>query len=429
MSLALAAAAGALLFALSLRHPGLRLVDFLSFASRPDRLLAGQDWLNGLYPVGYPALIGAGGAVVGSRFWCARLLAAAAGAGSVYAVARWLHPVLGAWLLAQPLLLQYGATEGTDLPAVALGFGALALAPCRPLLAGAVLGAGLLVRYTAGAALPAVLLLAGRRGALRALLGLGLATVPHWGAALVLGRSVLPDQSFNLAVGAGAPTTLAGAVARWPSGLWRAVAPYLSQPAAVVGVMGLGLAALVDRRARALLLWAAVHLALVALAFANPRLLLPTLLIVALGLPLLAVRWRWGRWAVGLAAAVWGVLAVGPAWERSPQELARSQVVAEVSTLPGPLLSTDPWVHRRVGTRLEPSVPPRELGGDPRALTPAALAEGARQRGFSTVVIDRARVSRTYPALAPLLAAPPAGAGLERVAEVERYVVYRVVRP
>lgn len=421
--------AGAVLLALSVRHPGLRLVDFLSVSSRPDRLVAGQDWLNGLYPVGYPALIGLGGAAVGSRFWCARLVAAAAGAGSVYAVARWLHPVLGAWLLAQPLLLQYGATEGTDLPAVALGFAALALAQRRPLLGGMVLGIGVLMRYTAGAALPALLLLAGRRGALPALLGLGLATVPHWGAALVLGRSPLPDQSFNLAVGAGAPTGLSEALARWPSGLWRAVAPYRSQPAAVVGALGLGLAAASDRRALSLLLWAAIHLAGVSLAFANPRLLLPTLLIVALGLPLLAARWRRGRWAVGLAAAVWGVLALPTAWERSPQERARSQVVETVSALPGPLLSTDPWVHRRVGPRLEPSVPPRELGGDPRSLTPAALAEGARRRGFSTIVIDRSRVSRTYPGLAPLLAAPPSGAGLERVTEVERFVVYRVVRP
>ncbi len=424
-------AALVLLGALAARHPGLQLVDVLSFTSRPDRLLRGEDWLNGLYPVGYPVVIGLLGGVLGDRLVAAKLLSVLAGAGAAAALARWIHPVLGAWLLAQPLLLAHGATEGTDMPAVALGLGAIALARSRPALAGAVLGMAVMVRYTAVAAAPSVLLLAARQpgGLWRALAAAAVTTLPHWGAALVLGRSPLPDQSRNLAIGAGAPTTLAGALARWPTGLHRAVGPYLGQPAFLAGLAGLATAAWADRRARALGLWALVHLALVSLAFANPRLLLPTLLITSLGLPWLALRHRWGRAAVLVAAVGWAAAALPDAWEIDAEEAARDAAVATVSTGPGPVLSTDPWIHRRAGGALAPSVPVRSLGGDVRQLDPDQLAAAALRAGFAQVVLDRARVRRTYPGLAPLLAAPASHGALTLRARHDRYLIYAVVPP
>ncbi len=426
-SWAVAALALVVCGALAWRHPGLRLVDFLSFASRPDRIADGQDIVNDLYPVGYPAMVGISGAIVGSRLVGAKVLAVLAAALSAGAVARWLGPVVGLWLIAQPVWLTYGATEGTDLPSFALCTLALALARRRPAAAGAVLGLAFLTRYTAMAAIPGVLWLAGRRGWVRCLAGLVLGTTPHWLAAVWLGRSPVPDQSFNLAVGAGARMDIWGALAHWPQGLTRAVSPYLDQGAFLVGAAGLGFAGLRgDRRAIALLSFAALHLAMVSLAFANPRLLLPTLLTVALGLPLVLQHNRLARTGLAIAAGVWGVVAVGSAWVVDGQEAALHEVVGIVSTGGGPVLSTDPWVHRLAGDRLEPSIPARELGGDPRALDGTQLAQGARQRGIQQVVLDRARVGRTYPGLSDALRRPEHVEGLTVRAQTDRYVVFAV---
>ena len=57
-ALGVALLATVVLAALSARHPGLRLVDFLGFSTRAHRLFAGEDLVHPLYPVGYPAVLG-----------------------------------------------------------------------------------------------------------------------------------------------------------------------------------------------------------------------------------------------------------------------------------------------------------------------------------------------------------------------------------
>ena len=122
------------------------------------------------------------------------------------------------------------------------------------------------------------------------LLALGIAGAPHWAVALWTGASVLPDQSYNLAIAAGHPTSLFSweSLLRLPMGALRAAAFSIGdgwiRALILCGALGLGIGALRgDRRALGLGAFALAHLLLIGLAFANPRLVLPTTLALGLG--------------------------------------------------------------------------------------------------------------------------------------------------
>ena len=414
--------AALLLGALNLDHPGLRLVDFLFFGDRAQQLGHLDAWLDPLYPVGYPLLLRGLTALTHDALLSGRLLAGAAALLLVDSARRLLGPGAGWLALLSAPLLEGGLTEGTDLPAAACVFAALAAVhERRSGRAGLLLGAALLFRYTAVAAVPIVLFAAPRRG--RALGALALATLPHWGVALLLGRSPLPDQSFNLAIAAGAPTSLLSweTLRRWPMGLHGALWMALLHPLAPVGAGALLLACLRQRGARLVLLAGLAHAALIGLAFANARLILPTALAAALGLAALCPRSL--RPLLALLIGLWTVPA---ARAPNPEEEAVAEVLPLLRGLHGPILSAHPWVwQKNEAGYLHGAVPIRDLGGDPRQLDAAGLIAGAQRRGFTTLVLERGRVERTYPGLRGLLRGDPP-AGLILVGRQGTWTVFRL---
>jgi hypothetical protein len=405
-------------------HVGLRLVDFLFFCDRARRLDFAEAWLDPLYPVGYPLLLRLGTTLLGDALLAGRLIAGGAALLAVDAARRLLGPGAGWLALVAAPLLAFGLTEGTDLPAAALSLAALAAAvERRPVQAGLLLGGALLCRYTALAALPVVLAFSPARG--RTLLALALATAPHWGMALFLGRSPLPDQSFNLAIAAGGPTALLSleTLRRWPVGLYGALWMALSNPLALAGGVALLGGALVGKRgARPLLALGLAHAGLIGLAFANARLVLPTALAAGLGLAALTP----ARLRLPLALGI-GLFTIPAARLPNPEEETVAAVAPLLAEAPTPILTAHPWVWQRTaGGYLHAAIPLRELGGDPRQLDPATLVREAQRRGFATVVLEKSRVDRTYPGLRAMMRAKAAPEGLELVAKAGTWAVYRV---
>ncbi|MCB9763493.1 MAG: hypothetical protein H6739_27245 [Alphaproteobacteria bacterium] len=397
-TLALAAIA---LTALAWAHPGLRLVDFISFSARARRLTEGADLVHPLYPVGYPAALVAVKALVGDALVAGKVISVAAAVGAVGAAARWLGPAAGVWLLGQLALLRWGSTEGTDMAAASLALMSMASASSRrPGLSGALVGAACMMRYTALAAVPVAALLAGRPWRFFGVFAL--CTAPHWALALATGAPLLPDQTGNLAIAAGEPTALWSweTLGRWPGGFGRALAVSLEDWPTRIAAAGL-VVGLVrrDRRAVGLVAFGLAHAALIGLAFANPRLMLPSALCWALGATWLAPR-PWLLAAAGLAV---GAHSLRADWPLRPDEAQLSAVVDRCATLEGPFLTSSPWFfHRRDGW-LEPGGLLRRVPGPPHRLDPPTLARFAREHGVRHVVLDPGRVRATWPALAPLL--------------------------
>lgn len=402
-------------------HPGLRFVDFLSFSNRARRLQDGQDLVHGLYPVGYPAILLALQKVVGDVLVAGKGLAVAAGAGASLAAGLLVGPGGAAWMLGSPEFLRWGSTEGTDLPAVALGLAALAAASRgRPGAAGALAGLACLCRYTGLAVVPAVLWLSPARW--RTLAFFVAFTAPHWGLAVALGRSPLPSQEGNLAIGGAVGWS--EALRRWPEGTLRAGRAALAGWPTWVGGLGL-LIGLVRRERAALALgaWAALHVAGIGLVFSNTRLVLPTTLALCLGAGwLLPTRLRPGLLLVSAALLF---RALPAARQPDPGEAALAAISAEMRDLPGPWLCTNPSFYTTRGGWLESGVLLKNLGGDPRRLSPTALRELGLARGFQGVVIDVGRVRATWPGLIPLLATqPPPGFARIREASGWRALVW-----
>lgn len=406
-------------------RPGLAFVDFLAFQLRAHGLLFGDPrWVDPQYPVGYPLAVAALQPLVGDALVVGKALAVAAGALAVLAAER-LRPGAGLWMLALPATLAWGSTEGTDMAAAGLGFAALAAAHTRrPGWAGLLAAAACLSRYTALAVVPvAWWLSAGGRA--RFLLAFVAGAAPHWAVALATGASVMPDQSYNLAIAAGRPTRLVSVetLQRWPFGVAQAVGmllrPGVGRVLALGGVLGLVLGARRDRAARATLAWGALHLGLIALAFSNERLLLPTVLCLGLGWAWLLPR-RVGQLA-GAAGIAWAV-AHGPA--QDPRLDHIREIIDATADLEGPFICTDPWFYTRKGGWLKQPVPPRAAGGD-RQLGLDQLVRFAQERRFRHIIVDAARVKRTYPRLEPLLRTGPVD-GLEHVTRVGSWRVWAV---
>jgi len=424
----LALAATGLLGVLAWHHPELRLVDFVAFAGRARRVLGGLDLLSPRYPVGYPALLGLGKLALGDVLVAGKVLAVAAGVGAVLVTGRWLGLMSGLWLLVQFPLLGAASTEGTDLPALALALGALALAfPAAGarragadrkgvhagLLAGALSGAAMMMRYPAALVLPVVLLGVslrhprGGRALGLALLGLVLVTAPHWLTALYTGAPLMPAVAENAAIGAG-PQAVDALHRFWP-GLRRALGLALAAWPARLGALGLLIGLLRrDRRAAALTLWGLLHLVLLGFFFSNPRLVLPATVAASLGVAFLVPRFV----LLPLAGAVlwWTAPA---AWQSAPGTRPLQQIVAAADGLPGPVASTSPWFYlRRSDGWLDAPVLIKRAalpGATPGSVTPESLVTWGQQQGIHLVVVDTGRVARTYPGLRPLLSEPQPG--------------------
>lgn len=400
---AVATLAAAVLALLSQDQLGL--VDFISFAGRARRLRDGLDLVHPLYPVGYPALLSAVTAVVGDVLHAGKVLSIMGGALAIAATARLVGPLPALWLLAQGALLQWGSVEGTDMPAAALTLACLAAAvERRPLLAGALAGAACMCRYTGVAVVPVALLLAGRPHVFLA--ALVASTSPHWVTALATGAPLLPDQTENLTIAAGHATTLfdPATLARWPASATHAAGVALRQPATWLGLVGLMMGMIRrDRRAFALAGHAGCHLALIGLAFARPRLVLPATLALASGaaflIPPSRPRLAWALPVVAMPVAIGAIIAL---WQPSTDDIRRLEQGDALATDVGPFYTSDPWVAARRDGWLHGGRPLHDVG-QARALTPAAVLAQARQEAIPRVMLDEVRVGQTYPGLQPFL--------------------------
>jgi hypothetical protein len=395
--------------AVAAAHPGLRLVDFLSFAARARRLPDGVDLVQALYPIGYPGALLGGQALTGDVLVAGKAIAVLAGVGIVAVTAR-LVGVAGALFVAlSPAVLTWATTEGTDAPAAALLLTALACgARGKGGWAGLALGGALLCRYTAIAALP-VLLLA-MSGGLRArrdlLVVLALATVPHWGLALWTSAPLLPDQGSNLAIAQGqGPPGSGGPWLRWWFGVVRAWRDATGDWEVRLGLLGL-LFGLVRRQRFALLLvlLLAAHLAGIGLYFSKPRLVFPATLCALVGVAYLLPR----RPLLVLAVAM-GLSSLPAALDQDGEEEMVARGAALVADLPAPVLSSSPWLYQRVDGWLQPAVN-LKLMGDSHSFDPAALWSRGRAGGFRHVALETGRVRPQYPGLQGLLrGTPPSG--------------------
>ncbi len=427
--------AAAVLAVVAAAHPDLRFVDFIGFSTRARHLPGGHDLVNPLYPVGYPAALLLGRGVLGDVLVAGKALSVLAGAGAAWAASRWLSPWAGLWLVSSAAMLEWGSTEGTDMAAAGLCLGGLLAARERPGLAGALLGAACLTRYTAIAALPVVLLLGRRRGRILAMFAL--ASAPHWAAALWSGGGLLPDQSGNLAIGGQRePLLSAHTLRRLPHGLGRAALAVLEVPreggevgppgpgvwdrTMLLGLLGLlvGLARR-DWRAAGLVLLALLHLLGVGMAFVNPRLVLPATLCVLLGMAWLLP----GRLLIPAAAlSLW--LNLSGAMAPSVVESSLSKITAQTDALEGPILTSSPWFYQRTDGWLESGILLRRLG-DARSLDPATLRSRALAWEVRYVALDIGRVRASYPGLS-LLARGSAVVGYTEVAKSPGWRVYRL---
>lgn len=396
MSAAVTGVAAVLLTVLAALHPELRFVDFISFGERAWRLREGLDWVNPKYPVGYPVLLTLLEWPLGDVLLAGKVLGVAAGAGLAWATARLVGPWGAAAVVCHLSVLIWGSTECTDVMAAAFAVGALAAAHNKHLwAAGLLAGAACMTRYTGIAVLPVVLVACGKQ-AWKPLLTWAACMVPHVVLALVFDRPLLPDQGENMAIGGRPPL--------WES-LWHTLPHVARDWPTWPGLVGLivGMVRL-DKRAYWLAAYAALHLIGVSLAFANPRLVLPSTIAITAGVIWLFPR----RWSLvpALAALGWGLpKAVGPMGEGA--ELI--PVVTAAAELDGPFLSTTPWFYQRDGSWLRPALPIQEAQRDPRKLTPQAVHDFALREGFEHVVLTEGRVVHSTPQLKPLLQGEPAG--------------------
>ncbi len=415
------------------REHGLRFVDIVSFSRRARELSAGRPASDGLYPLGYPAMLAIGHAFGAPVLLTARALSLVAAVLLVGLAGRRLGFAAAIWILAQPVLLTWGATEGTDLLAASLSIGAVLLAD-RPVLAGICLGLAIDVRWTSAAWIPALWIVTAPRERLVAISAMTVGTLPHWMACAWSGHLVFPDQGMNLAMaaGPGAPPQAAGtwaALTRIPSGLLRTTPIVLPDLATRASAALLPLAAVFaagrgdaegarDRRlALALFVGGVLHTLALAAVFANPRLAVPATLAALFGVAV-AIR-RLGRFGtslrtlasgglLGAAAAVFwfglpGLRAPTPD-ERMAGELASAFAEAKSPLPPGQVLANNPVAYTEADGWLVPSV---NLGGlyvTPRT-TPEELARLADEHGLGVLVLDATRSERDYAGLHALFAA------------------------
>lgn len=384
------------------QHPGLRFVDFTRFSERARELLGGQHLVDPLYPLGYPAVLAALVSATGPALVVGKAMSVLAAGALAYAVASQLGAGTALFVMSCHAMIVSGSTEGTDAPACALALSAVLLAK-RPGLAATLVGLAVLVRYTAIAAVPVVLFLSARRG--MTVGTLALVTAPHWLVAVLTGESPLPDQSQNLAIGAGHAVSLLSVdtLARLPTGTYHALSSGLHEPALVLGLAGLarGIARR-DRVAIGLAAYLALHAAGLGLGFSNGRLALPITACAACGV----------AWLLPSRLALVAALAIGAFNGRIPadndEEASRAARVADVlaGEPPGPVFATSAWFYRVDGPWIHGATQLSSLG-PPRSLTPQGVAAAMRARGAAVLALDVARTRREAPGLEPLLSGKP----------------------
>ena len=406
----------AVVVAVGLAHPGPRFVDFIGFSARARQLP--EALVDPLYPIGYPVLLRLLKPLCGDVLLAGRALSTAGAVLLVALFQRRLGTVPAAAIAATAGWMTFGSTEGTDMLAAALTLGALTHSGWR---AGALLGAALLVRYSAIAAVPVVLMTRDWRTWVAALV----VTAPHWLIALFTGGSLLPDQQANIAIGAaGGPGMWSWhTVERLPMGIWLAVRDM--EPLAWVGALGL-LTGLRDPRgqpssARRLLAFAVLHVVMLGIVFSRPRLALPATLALAAGCAWL-LRWRWTPLLLLLPAG-WNL---SESLRSTPQEQSLRPILEATTTLEGTFLSTSPWFCTREQGWLVPAKNMRELG-NPRTVTPDRVARWSIDHGIDYVVVDVGRIPASWPRLHPLMLGE-APAGLTVELQVGDWTVYRVDR-
>ncbi len=405
-ALALVVAVG--LAALAVHAPGVQFVDFIRFSERARELWSGQHLVDRLYPVGYPALLALVAPVVGNAVTAGKAISVIAGSGLAFVVARRFGIGAGAWVLVSHAALLAGSTEGTDMTALALALGALVVAE-RPVLAAVFIAGAVLTRYTALVAVPVVIALSPRR---RLTLGLLLAlTAPHWLTALVTHQSMIPDQSENIAIAAGAPVPLFSieTLRRWPGGFGLALEAGLHEPVTWVGLLGYGFALVRGRKSRRaaapFVVYGVLHAAALGLAFSNERLALPITVCAALGVAWLVP----GPWIAGLAAVV--AIVNGRLPGENVVEAGRARAVAILMTgeAAGPVICTSPWFYRWEGPWVVGGIGLSGLGGG-REVTPESLKAEMASTGADLVALEVLRTRRQMPALEPLMSGnPPKG--------------------
>lgn len=387
---------------LAAQHPGLRFVDFTRFSERAHELLRGEHLVDPLYPVGYPALLAALVTATGSALVVGKALSVLSAGALAYAVATQLGAGTALFVLSAHAMLVSGSTEGTDAPACALALSGVLVAR-RPALAATLVGLAVLVRYTAVAAVPVVLVLSPRRAATVGTLAV--VTAPHWVVALATGASPLPDQSENLAIGAGHAVSLLSVdtLARWPAGVVHALASGLREPAVAVGLAGLARGvARRDRLAAGLAAYLALHAAGLGLGFSNVRLALPITACAACGV----------AWLVPARLTTAVALVLGALHARVPadndEEASRAARVAEVlaDEPPGPVFGTSAWLYRVDGAWIHGGTQLSSLGAGGR-LTPGVVAAAMDARGAAVLALDLGRTRREAPGLEPLLSGKP----------------------
>ena len=405
---------------LARQHVGLAFVDFIGFSIRAQALPEVGAWHHPQYPIGYPALLALVTHAVGDVLVAGRIISVVAGVALVGGVARLLGAGAALFVLVPTAVLSWGSTEGTDMLAAALCLWSVAAAAeRRPRMAGLWLGLAFLVRHTALAALPVVLL----AGPLRVIWVFVLATMPHWTTALAVGGSVLPDQQINLAIGAGGhvPFWTVDTLVRLPAGAARTLMGVGADPWLIAGTVGLALGLWGrDRRAWMLAGWGLGHLVALSLTHSNPRLALPLVVVAACGsawaLPV--------RLLVPVALVGIGLQLRGMGEVPKEAELRQSMVEA-CADLEGTILSTTPWFHRRSGGWILGTEPAQALPTRPHLLTPDALHRHALEGGHDHVVLTAGRVHQTFPKLRPLMG-DLGGSGFSLVARKPGWRVLKV---
>lgn len=408
---------------LAASSPGVQFVDFVRFSERARELWTGGHLVDRLYPVGYPAMLAVVAPTVGDALVAGKGISVVAAALLGLGVAHRLGLGAGTFVLCAHSMLLAGSTEGTDMAALSLSLLAVVYGD-RPALAAGLVAAAVLTRYTAIAAVPVVLLRSPRRSMT---LGLLLAlTSPHWLTALCTGASVLPDQSENITIAAGAPVPLLSleTLRRWPRGFWLALTAGLHEPATWLGLLGFAVAlcrgSWASRRvALAVLGFGLLHAAALGLAFSNERLALPITACVSIGAAWLLP----SRWLFGLALVVGVVNARLPG--DNVMEAARARAVAQllIAEPPGPVITTSPWFYRWDGPWVVGGIGLSGLGAG-RSMTPASLRGAMQQTGATLVALEVSRTRRAAPGLGALLSGPPP-AGWTSVGQPRGWRVWR----
>lgn len=410
------------LTALAAGTPGVQFVDFVRFSERARDLWSGQHLVDRLYPVGYPALLAVVAPALGDAVLAGKGISIAAAALLAMGVARRLGIGAGAFVLCAHAMLLGGSTEGTDMVAVALALSAVLYAD-RPVLAAGLTAAALLTRYTALAAVPVVLWLSPRRATT---VGLLVAlTAPHWLTALCTGASILPDQSENITIAAGAPVPLLSleTLRRWPRGFALALAAGLHEPVTLLALPGFAVALWrgvpIRRVAIGVLGYGLLHAAALGLAFSNERLALPITACAAIGAAWLIP----SRWLFGVALVV--AVVNGRLPGENVMEAGRARAVAQLLLRepPGPVITTSPWFYRWDGPWVVGGIGLSGLGAG-RSMTPASLRAAMNETGATLVALEVSRTRRAAPGLGALLSGPPP-AGWTPVAQPRGWRIWR----